>query len=95
MEEIDTERFSTVVAGFFLAWDNSDPPRLWVWRGEPGDETSEPWVMVASSKELRKSVIKESLTTAEDSDTCECHERDGSFVCESCYKKGLRGHMQQ
>jgi hypothetical protein len=29
-----------------------------------------------------------------DSDRCECHERDGSYVCEWCYKKGLRGHMQ-
>jgi hypothetical protein len=30
-------------AGCFLAYDNSDPPQLWVWRGEPGDESSEPW----------------------------------------------------
>ncbi len=29
--------------GFFVGWDNSEPPQLWVWRGEPGDETAEAW----------------------------------------------------
>jgi len=27
-------------------------------------------------------------------DHCECHERDGSFVCDYCYARGYRGHMQ-
>lgn len=26
---------------------------------------------------------------------CECHERDGSYVCAYCYSQGYRGHMQQ
>lgn len=26
----------------FVAWDNSDPPQLWAWAGEYGDETAEP-----------------------------------------------------
>jgi hypothetical protein len=38
--------------GFFLAYDNSDPPQLWVWRGEPEDETAEPWQRVLSSEEV-------------------------------------------
>ena len=25
---------------------------------------------------------------------CECHERDGSFVCDYCYRLGRRGHCQ-
>jgi hypothetical protein len=25
---------------------------------------------------------------------CECHERDGTFVCKYCYAQGYRGHMQ-
>ena len=31
-----------VVNGFYIGWDNSDKPQLWVWRGEP-DESAEPW----------------------------------------------------
>lgn len=30
---------------FWLGWDNSEPPQLWVWRGEP-DESAEPWQRV-------------------------------------------------
>jgi len=26
---------------------------------------------------------------------CECHERDGSYVCEYCYSQGIRGHMEK
>jgi len=26
---------------------------------------------------------------------CACHERDSSYVCEYCYAKGFRGHMQK
>lgn len=26
---------------------------------------------------------------------CACHERDSSYVCEYCFAKGLRGHMQK
>jgi len=26
----------------FVGWDNSDPPQLWAWAGEYGDESSEP-----------------------------------------------------
>lgn len=37
------ETQAKVLEGFFLACDNSEPPQLWVWRGEPGDETAEPW----------------------------------------------------
>jgi hypothetical protein len=33
-------------SGFFLGWDNSEPPQFWVWRGEPGDETAEAWQRV-------------------------------------------------
>ena len=29
------------------------------------------------------------------SEQCSCHERDSSFVCEVCYKRGYRGHMQE
>lgn len=25
----------------FIAFDNSEPPQLWAWAGEPDDETSE------------------------------------------------------
>ena len=32
----------SVINGFFIGWDNSDKPQLWVWRGEP-DESAEPW----------------------------------------------------
>lgn len=32
--------------GHFLAFDNSDPPQLWVWRGDIGDEAAEPWQRV-------------------------------------------------
>lgn len=35
-----------VVGGFFLGWDNSEPPRLWVWKGDPGDETAEAWIQI-------------------------------------------------
>lgn len=34
-----------VVDGFFLAYDNSEPRQLWVWKGER-DETAEPWSRV-------------------------------------------------
>lgn len=37
------ESRASAFAGFFLGWDNSEPPQLWVWRGEPGDETAEAW----------------------------------------------------
>jgi len=26
----------------YVGWDNSDPPQLWAWAGEYGDESSEP-----------------------------------------------------
>ena len=39
-------RQSITCHGFFLAHDNSDPPQLWVWRGQPGDEAAEPLVRV-------------------------------------------------
>jgi len=26
---------------------------------------------------------------------CECHERDGSYVCEYCRSQGLQGHMEK
>ena len=26
---------------------------------------------------------------------CECHDRDGSYVCEYCRSQGLRGHMER
>ena len=39
--------------GFFLEWDNSEPPQLWVWRGEPGDEAAEPWQRVVSDGRFR------------------------------------------
>lgn len=35
-----------IFKGCFLADDNSNPPQLWVWRGEPGDETAEAWQRV-------------------------------------------------
>ena len=25
---------------------------------------------------------------------CQCHERDGSYVCEYCRQQGMKGHMQ-
>jgi len=28
-------------------------------------------------------------------DKCTCHERDGSYVCDHCFAKGDRGHMQR
>lgn len=40
------ESRASAFAGFFLGWDNSEPPQLWVWRGEPGDETAEAWQKV-------------------------------------------------
>lgn len=40
------ESRASAFAGFFLGWDNNEPPRLWVWRGEPGDETAEAWQKV-------------------------------------------------
>jgi hypothetical protein len=33
-------------SGFFLAFDNSEPPQLWVWRGDIGDQAAEPWQRV-------------------------------------------------
>lgn len=27
----------------FIGFDNSDPPQLWTWRGEEGDESAEAW----------------------------------------------------
>ena len=42
----ELERLRAGVDKFHLAYDNSDPPQLWVWRGEPGDETAEPWQRV-------------------------------------------------
>jgi hypothetical protein len=33
-------------SGFFLAFDNSEPPQLWVFRGDPTDECAEPWQRV-------------------------------------------------
>lgn len=26
---------------------------------------------------------------------CSCHERDSSYVCDVCYRQGMRGHMQE
>jgi hypothetical protein len=40
------ESRASAFAGFFLGWDNSEPPQLWVWLGEPGDETAEAWQRV-------------------------------------------------
>lgn len=42
-----------------------------------------PW----TSENLGRGVATESLA-------CECHERDGSYVCEFCRSQGLRGHME-
>ena len=52
----DTEAFDdvfdpSVVGGFFLAYDNSDPAQLWVWRGDPADESAEPWQQVIYGEE--------------------------------------------
>lgn len=41
---------SSAFSGFFLGWDNSEPPQLWVWKGEPGDETAEPWQKIQSEE---------------------------------------------
>ena len=48
----DAEAFDEVfdpstIGGFFLAYDNSEPPQLWVWKGEVGDESAEPWQRVS------------------------------------------------
>ena len=41
--EPEWESLPESTGGFFVGWDNSEPPQLWVWRGEPGDETAEAW----------------------------------------------------
>lgn len=45
-----TDKSSQSVGGFFLAFDNSNPPQLWVWRGAK-DESAEPWVFVANYRD--------------------------------------------
>jgi len=48
-------------------------------------------------KAVRASVM-ESLDRMEqacEQDYCTCHERDMSYVCDYCYAKGFRGHMQK
>lgn len=44
----------SVLGGFFLSWDSSEPPQLWVWRGVP-DESAEPWVFVAHYHDTNES----------------------------------------
>lgn len=34
-----------VINRFFIGWDNSKPPQLWVFRGDH-DESAEPWMRV-------------------------------------------------
>jgi len=34
-------------------------------------------------------------STKEPTGWCECHERDSSSVCDFCYSRGFRGHMQK
>lgn len=42
-EELRKQNRAKATEGFFIAYDNSVPPQLLVWRGEVGDETAEPW----------------------------------------------------
>lgn len=44
-----TRRMEPAVDGYFLGLDNSDPPQLWVWRGD-GD-AAEPWHRVVRGDE--------------------------------------------
>lgn len=44
--EPEWESLPESTGGFFVGWDSSEPPQLWVWRGEPGDETAEAWQKV-------------------------------------------------
>lgn len=38
----------------FIELDNSDPPQLWAWAGEPGDESSEPLFRLPSEGILQR-----------------------------------------
>jgi len=68
--------------------------RLWDWLRDFGHKRSEAFTddvgtVVEAAKRYRAMVKQD-----EPDDRCECHERDGSYVCKYCYAKGLRGHMQ-
>lgn len=38
----------------FIDLDNNDPPQLWAWAGEPGDESSEPLFRLPSEGILQR-----------------------------------------
>ena len=40
-------------ANAFVGIDNSDPPQLWLWVGDPGDETAEPWMRLRHDSSVR------------------------------------------
>lgn len=45
VREVDEIPEPAAIKQFWLGWDNSEPPQLWVWRGER-DESAEPWQRV-------------------------------------------------
>jgi hypothetical protein len=44
-----------------------------------------------------KRILNETSTLlkAIEPEKCSCHERDSSYVCDVCYRQGMRGHMQE
>lgn len=58
-----TNHCDSADVGFFVAFDNSDPQQLWVWRGQYGDESAEPWQPVTGFQS-RVEVLESELTAA-------------------------------
>lgn len=44
---------------------------------------------------MKPRTFTEELDTDEETDQCECHERDSSYTCDYCKRKGLYGHMEK
>jgi len=58
-----------------------------------------PWcpyrVRYVNAGPMKPRPISEEPGTDEEADQCECHERDSSYTCDYCKRKGLYGHMEK
>ncbi len=50
--------------------------------------------MIAGTSGTLSAAATTAWRTATAQNTCACHERDSSFVCDFCRSQGYKGHMQ-
>jgi len=54
-----------------------------------------PDILAASLRGREKVGSCQGFASSSAATRCTCHERDSSYVCDHCYSKGFRGHMQR